>query len=90
LNGVQEFIIIIVPTRIIIDLYGYDEYYLHVVQSSSGVHPTSYPMGAWDSFLGGKAGREADHSPPGSAEVKKMWIYTSTSSYALMVQCLIS
>jgi hypothetical protein len=23
-------------------------------------------------------GREADHSPPASAEVKKMWIYIST------------
>jgi hypothetical protein len=23
-------------------------------------------------------GREADHSPPTSAEVKNMWIYTST------------
>jgi hypothetical protein len=29
--------------------------------------------------------READHSPPTSAEVKKMWIYTSTPSYAFMV-----
>jgi hypothetical protein len=26
-----------------------------------------------------RPGREADHSPPTSAEVKKMWIYTSTS-----------
>jgi hypothetical protein len=29
-------------------------------------------------------GREAGHSPPTSAEVKKMWIYTSTSPYAFM------
>jgi hypothetical protein len=29
-------------------------------------------------------GREADHSPPTSAEVKKMWIYTSTPPYAFM------
>jgi hypothetical protein len=28
--------------------------------------------------------READRSPPASAEVKKMWIYTSTSPYAFM------
>jgi hypothetical protein len=28
--------------------------------------------------------RDADHSPPTSAEVKKMWIYTSTPPYALM------
>jgi hypothetical protein len=27
-------------------------------------------------------GREADHSPPASTEVKKMWIYTSTPPYA--------
>jgi hypothetical protein len=26
-----------------------------------------------------RPGREVDHSPPTSAEVKKMWIYTSTS-----------
>jgi hypothetical protein len=29
-------------------------------------------------------GREADHSPPTSAEVKKMWIYTSTLLYIFM------
>jgi hypothetical protein len=29
--------------------------------------------------------READHSPPASAEVKKMWICTSTPPYAFMV-----
>jgi hypothetical protein len=31
-----------------------------------------------------RAEREADHSPPASVEVKKMWIYTSTSPYAFM------
>jgi hypothetical protein len=31
-----------------------------------------------------RSGREADHSPPTSAEVKKMWIYTSTPPYAFM------
>jgi hypothetical protein len=31
-----------------------------------------------------RQGREADHSPPPSAEVKKMWIYTSTPPYAFM------
>jgi hypothetical protein len=30
------------------------------------------------------SGREADHSLPASAEVKKMWIYTSTPPYAFM------
>jgi hypothetical protein len=28
---------------------------LHVIQTGSGVHPTSYTMGAMGSFLGGKA-----------------------------------
>jgi hypothetical protein len=31
-----------------------------------------------------RPGREADHSPPTSAEVKKMWIDTSTSPYVFM------
>jgi hypothetical protein len=39
----------------------------------------------FNSFPGVKwPGREADHSPPTSAEVKKMWIYTSTPPYAFM------
>jgi hypothetical protein len=29
-------------------------------------------------------GREADHSSPTTAEVKKMWVYTSTPTYAFM------
>jgi hypothetical protein len=29
--------------------------------------------------------READHSPPTSAEVKKTWIYTATPPYTFMV-----
>jgi hypothetical protein len=31
-----------------------------------------------------RQGREADHLSPTSAEVKKMWIYTSIPPYALM------
>jgi hypothetical protein len=31
-----------------------------------------------------RLGREVDHSPPTSAEVKKMWTYTSTPTYAFM------
>jgi hypothetical protein len=43
------------------------------VQTGSGAHPASYTMGTVGSFPGGKArpGRDADHSPPSSAEVKK-------------------
>jgi hypothetical protein len=36
-----------------------------------------------------RPGCEAGHSPPSSAEVKKMWIYTSTPPYVFMAQCLI-
>jgi hypothetical protein len=43
------------------------------VQIGSGAHPASYTVGTGGSFPGGKArpGREAEHSPPSSAEVKK-------------------
>jgi hypothetical protein len=51
----------------------------HRVQNGSGAHPASYSMGTRVSFPGGKAaGREADHSPPCSAEVKNAWSYTTT------------
>jgi hypothetical protein len=42
------------------------------VQTGSGAHPASYPMGTRGSFPGGKVwpGHDADHSPPSSAEVK--------------------
>jgi hypothetical protein len=33
-----------------------------------------------------RPGREAEHSPPTSAEVKKIWIYTSTPLYAFVGQ----
>jgi hypothetical protein len=42
------------------------------VQTGSGAHPASYPVGTGGPFPGGKArpGCDADHSPPSSAEVK--------------------
>jgi hypothetical protein len=45
------------------------------VQIGSGAHPASYPVGTWGPFPGGKVrpGRDADHSPPSSAEVKYEW-----------------
>jgi hypothetical protein len=43
---------------------------LHCVQSGSGDHPASYPMGTGGSFPGVKRlEREADHSHPSSAEI---------------------
>jgi hypothetical protein len=47
---------------------------LLVVQTGSVVRPASYPMGTGAlSPEVKRPGREADHSPPASAEVKKMW-----------------
>jgi hypothetical protein len=37
-----------------------------------------------------RPGREADHSPPSSVEVKNMWIFTSTPQYASMAWCLVT
>jgi hypothetical protein len=39
-----------------------------------------------DQGFGGvkRPGREADHSPPASAEVKKTWVYTFTPPYVFM------
>jgi hypothetical protein len=55
------------------------------ISSRPGVHLTSYKMGTGDSFSGVKRqGREADHSSPTRAKVKKMWIYTSTPPYVFM------
>jgi hypothetical protein len=36
-----------------------------------------------------KPEREADHSPPSSAEVKNTWSYTSTPPYAFTDWCLV-
>jgi len=45
---------------------------LHSVQTGSEAQPASYPMGTVGSFLRVKRqGREADHSPPSSVEVKE-------------------
>jgi hypothetical protein len=41
--------------------------------------PTPYQIGTEGPFLGVKRpGRESDHSPPSSTEVKNTWKYTST------------
>jgi hypothetical protein len=59
---------------------------LHIVQTSSRTHPTSYPMVHGSLSLGSKQpGCEVDHSPPTGAKVKKKWIYT----YVFMAQCLV-
>jgi hypothetical protein len=59
--------------------------FLFSTSSRPALGPTQPPI-QWVSgvlYPGVKRpGREADHSPPVSAEVKKMWIYTSTPPYA--------
>jgi hypothetical protein len=62
----------------------------HCVQNCSGAHqpPIQWVPGALP--LGVKRpGRETDHSPPSSAEVKNEWSYTSTPQYAFMTWCLV-
>jgi len=42
------------------------------VQTGPGAHPASCTMGTWSFFLGVKRpGREINHLPPSSAEVKE-------------------
>jgi hypothetical protein len=56
----------------------------HRVQTGSGAHPASYPMCTGGSFPGVKwPGREADHSPPSSADVKdcvELYLHSSNTS----------
>jgi hypothetical protein len=56
----------------------------HRVQTVSGAHPASYPMGNGAPSLWIKRqGREADHSPPSSAEVKecvKLYLHSPNMS----------
>jgi hypothetical protein len=45
---------------------------LHVVETGTGAHPASYPMGAGTLSPGVKRpGRESDHSPPTTTELKR-------------------
>jgi hypothetical protein len=57
------------------------------ISSRPALRSTQPPikMGTGGSFPGVKRqGREADHSPPTSAEVRKMWIHTSTPPYVFL------
>jgi hypothetical protein len=50
------------------------------VQTGSGAHPASYPMGTWGPFPGDKAqpGRDADHSPHLVPRLRMSRRYTSS------------
>jgi hypothetical protein len=56
--------------------------FLFSTASRSVLGPTQPPIQWVPGAL--SPGREADHSPPSSAEVKETWIYTSTPPYAFM------
>jgi hypothetical protein len=47
--------------------------------------PIQWVLGALSPVVK-QPGHEADHSRPTSADIKKMWIYTSTPPYAFMAQ----
>jgi hypothetical protein len=65
---------------------GYGIFCCHV-QTSSGAHPASYPVGACSSRPMGKLAEcEADHSPWSRAKVKNVWSYTTTSPYIYGVE----
>jgi hypothetical protein len=77
----------------VIGVLGFDsrwgwEYFLdHLVQNSSGAHPTSYPVGTRGSFPGSKTGVKLNthlHQVPRS---KNEWSYTSTPQYTFMAWC---
>jgi hypothetical protein len=61
-------------TSEIMNTFGYFDGTHHRVQNGSGAHPASYPMGTRAlSPEVKRLEREADHSPPSSAKVKK-WV----------------
>jgi hypothetical protein len=65
---------------------------LHNVQTGSGARPASYPMDTGGDFPGRvkRPGREADHWPPSSSEVKNGGAIPPSPPYAFMTQCLIN
>jgi len=63
------------------------QFFLFATASRPTLEPTESPI-QW--VLGAvspsvkRPGREADHSPPSSAEFKNAWSYTSTLPYVFM------
>jgi len=64
---------------------------LHRVQTDSEAHLDCYPMDEVVSFPGKvkRPGREPDHSPPSSVEVKNAWNYNYTPQYVFIAWCLV-
>jgi hypothetical protein len=77
---------------ILYDLQGTTFSLRHHVQTDSGAHTVSYPMGIECSFSGEgvkRPGNEADHSPPSNAEVNMRGAIPPLPQYVFMVWCLI-
>jgi hypothetical protein len=68
------------------------EIFLFTTASRTALEPTQPPIqwvpGALSRGVK-QLGREADHSPPSSVEVKNAWSYTSTHQYVFMAWCLV-
>jgi hypothetical protein len=69
--------------------YHREKHLHHRVQTGSGVHPASYPMGTRGSFPGGKAAEvwSWPHTSAYCRDQKNAWSYTSTPQYAFMAWC---
>jgi hypothetical protein len=68
------------------------EIFISSTASISALGPSQPPIQWVPGSLSSGAkglGREADHSPISSAEVRNKWIYTSTFPYVFMAQCLL-
>jgi hypothetical protein len=66
--------------------------FLFFTASRTAPRPTHPPIqwapGTLSSVIK-RPGREADHSPPSSAEIKHAWRYTSSPEYVFMACCLV-
>jgi hypothetical protein len=66
--------------------------FLFTTAARTALRPTQPPI-KWVSGalpLGvNRQGREADHSPPSSAEVKNAWSYTSIPQHAFISWCIV-
>jgi hypothetical protein len=65
--------------------------FLFTTASVTALGPTQPPIQWVVGFSLGikRPGREADHLPPSSAEVKNVWSYTFTPQYVFLAWCLV-
>jgi hypothetical protein len=73
-----------------LELWSIKDLYLYIIFIRGQTQPSMQRLLEAISLGVKQLVREAGHSPATSAEVKKMWIYTSTAPYFVMEQYLIS